>query len=142
MPARMKIRSKWTLLFLGAVLCLSSCGEPDGGSHFIKGCRAEYEFVLPQIDSLSLYDFSLYTSLKNKNVGNEGACFPIIVRWVSPQSEVFSERVWMSLSEQKQLYRKGMLFPRSGEWRMAVYPQEDISGINGLGLSWEKYGTR
>lgn len=138
----MKIGSKWALLFLVAVLCLSSCGEPDGGSHFIKGSRAEYEFVIPQIDSLSFYDFSLYTSMKNKNVGDGETSFSIIVRWISPQNEVFSERVWMALSEKNQLYRKEMLFPQSGEWRMSVYPQEDISGINGLGISWKRYGTR
>ncbi len=139
---RTRISSRLFPLFLGVFFALSSCGEPDGGSHFIKGSRAEYEYVIPQIDTLSLYDFSLYTSLKNKKVNALEGSLPIVVRWISPQNEVYSESVWLPLCEKKQLYRQGMLFPRSGEWRLAIYPQDETGEINGLGISWEKYGTR
>ena len=118
------------------------CGRPDAGSDFIRGRRMAYEFTLSDVDSLSFYDIYLYTNPKNKNVSIPES-FPLQIRWTSPRCDVYVEDVWMSVSSRKQEYREAMSFPYGGQWKMSVYIQRGSTDkINGLGITWRRYGTR
>ncbi len=135
---RISRRTAYLLVLLSLAI---SCRKPDRGSEFIKGERLAYEFTLDDVDSLSLYDISLYTSPKNKNV-RASEPLPLEVRWVSDHSDIYVENVLMDISSRKQSYREGMLFPLGGKWRIIIYPQDGVDKINGLGITWRRYGTR
>lgn len=134
-------RSRFAALLPVLLVAVISCRKPDRGSEFIRGERAAYEFVLEDVDSLALYDISLYTSPKTRNV-TAPASLPLEVRWVSPESDIYVERVVMAVSSRRQQYREGMLFPLGGRWRLVIYPQDGADAINGLGITWRRYGTR
>lgn len=134
-------RSRCAALLPVLLVTVFSCQKPDRGSEFIKGERAAYEFVLEDVDSLALYDISLYTSPKTEN-NVAPASLPLDVRWVSPESDIHVERVVMEISSRRQPYREGVLFPLGGRWRLVIYPQDGAEAINGLGITWRRYGTR
>lgn len=118
------------------LLCLAwSCQRPSGVSDFIKGQRVEYEFRIPQADTLALYDFRFFS-------GQEAMDSPVAlgVRWVSPSAQIYREEVWLPMDGKPHYYRLGLRFVEQGDWTLRVYPKKKLSG---LGISWEKnYGTR
>lgn len=127
---------------VAAFVFACSCEEPDKGMEFIRGHRTVYEFTLKDVDTLSFYDIYLYTNPKNRNV-SIAESLPLQIRWTSERCDVYVEDVWMKLSSRKQEYREGMSFPESGTWKMSVYVQSSATDkINGLGITWRRYGTR
>ena len=133
--------SRFAVLLPVLLAAVISCQKPDRGSEFIKGERAAYEFVLEDVDSLALYDISLYTSPKTRNI-IAPASLPLEIRWVSEESDIYVERVVMEVSSRRQPYREGVLFPLGGRWRLVIYLQDGADAINGLGITWRRYGTR
>lgn len=95
----------------------------------------EYEFRIPQADTLALYDFRFFS-------GQEAMDLPVAldVRWVSPSVQIYREEVWLPMDGKPHYYRLRLRFVEQGDWTLRVYPGEKVSG---LGISWEKnYGTR
>ncbi len=130
------IKSISGLLYI--CLCLHACERNDAGVEYIRGKRAEYEFVLSDVDTLSYYDVAFYTNAKLRSIGG----VELELRWYSPSNAIYIERVWMKSSRSVQPYRDYMRFFENGDWILRIYPGTGKEILSGLGMEWKKDGTR
>lgn len=138
----MRFRSLIAFILLVSVF---SCSRPASYEKYVKFEDREdgaYCFDIDMTDSLSCYDLSFYTRIDGKV---KPASFPIDVRWVSPDGEVYGERAWFSsegenvevtgsfLSQQIIApYRSGTVPVVPGVWTLKVTAA--APGMRGLGI--------
>ena len=130
------------ILFLAFFL---ACSAPKGSEQFRKGA-GPWSFEVDMTDSLSTYDFSVYTRrdcapAKRTQVAE----LPLTVEWVSPASDTLSEIVYLPLSVRSSYYtsetsipyRKDVAPASHGVWTLIVTPHDTVTvrGLRGLGLA-------
>ena len=144
------------LTALAGILSLSSCTRPASTEDYLglsgKGTDGYYHFTVDMSDSLSTYDFWLYSRIDCNHVRLSSLRdFPMEVTWVSPDSTKYREKVYFSVhdsvegsdfySNQYRLpYRLGVVPVKNGIWEMMVKidADEHFPGFRGIGLVCEK----
>lgn len=149
----MKIR---ILIFAAVVAVLSACSRPTSNEQFVKldnkGADGLYHFTVDMSDSLHTYDLVFYSRIDCNNIKlSQIRDFPLMVTWISPEGEKYSEKVYFKVrgnSEDEDFYSNQYRIPyrsevvpvRWGIWEMTVKIDSDryIPGFRGLGLICKK----
>lgn len=133
-----------------AVLSLTACSRPESYEEFIQvddSIRGRYEFELDMSDSLEVYDVSFYTRVDRGKIYSVNELPPLEIKviWESPSGRVYDETVYMSSGDSRgvrEKYRTGIEPYERGIWKLCVIPDDPPKGFRGLGIVFERYGTR
>ena len=136
---------RFSLLFL-ALLILGACSKPSEYSCFVPASEVEggpYIFLLDNPDSLNTYDLSFYTGAGCRFGGD----VRLDIMWISPDRQVFREKVYLQPSETAgsvQLYRSGIRPGTVGQWVLLVNVIHAPKFFPGLGIvsNCTENGTR
>ena len=146
--------SRRILIVLAAVLAaFAACRRPSSQEDFIAGA-GPYVFSVDMADTTQSYDFSFYTRLDARPHLLEGVVdMPLDIQWVSPSREVFTETVYLPLTDAhstfysrqiRRPYRTEVIPVESGIWELSVTVPDTVSipGFRGLGLIQSIHGAR
>ena len=141
------------LILLAVLMAAVSCRRPSSREDFIAG-DGPYAFEVDMEDTTKTYDFSFYTRLDARPYLLEGVVdMPLDIQWISPSKEVFTETVYLPLTDEKATfysrqirrpYRTEVIPAESGIWGLVVSVPDSVSipGLRGLGLIQSIHGTR
>ena len=114
-----------------AVLIAAACREPSSRERFIPG-DGPWVFPVSMSDTTVRYGFDFYTRVDAWEFPAE---IRLDVSWRSPSDSVFSETVYLPLSEKVYLpYRSGVSPVEAGDWTLSITASPVPEGFRGLGL--------
>lgn len=140
------MRSRLTaFLLVISLLGPASCRPLDEQSCFVRSEDAPdgvYVFPLGDLDSLSVYDISIYGRAAKASLKNP----QLRVMWLSPDGQTFTETVYppqIGPEGSRFEYRSGVSPARSGRWSLSIRECSGTEALTGLGIIIKKSdGTR